>query len=131
MRFDGMHHLLVLTVAPGDLGTDEGVAALYFVSQSLAKIMKQCSPLGQGWGQPQFSRHDPRQMGALDKMREDVLPIARPITQASEQGDQLGMHLRDPRLHERVLTGADTASLDLTPGSVVLLLDPVWMDAPI
>ncbi len=131
MRFDRMHHLLVLTVTAGDLGTDEGMAALHLVGQRLAKIVQQRSPLGQSWWQPQLSCHDPRQMGGLDEVRENVLAIAGPIPQASEQGDQLRVHLRDPGLHKRVLASADAASLNLTPGPLVLLLNAVWMNTPI
>ncbi len=82
--------------------------------------------------QPQLGGHDPGEVGGLDEVLEDVLPVAGAVAQPAEQRDHLGVHLGDADLDQRVLPSA-YARAPRRPdlGPLVLLLDALRMDAAV
>ena len=70
-------------------------------------------------------------MRGLDEVLEDVLPVAGPVPQPAEQGEQLRVYVGQPDLHHRVLGRPQAQPLDLVPGEVEYLLDAVRVDPPV
>src|SRR5947209_6680692 len=131
VRLDRMYDVLVLAVLAGDLRADDGVAALDLVGERLADVVQHGASLHQHRVEPELARHHPGDVRRLDQMLEDVLAVRRPVAQLSEQRDELGMHVGQTDLDDRVLTSADAELLDLGLAALVDLFDPVRMDAAV
>ena len=96
----------MLIVLGRHLDADLRVRALPLEVNRLADVVEQARALGQLPVHLQLRGHDRRQLGDLDRVHQDVLSIGGPITQPPERLHQLGMHVRDPELPERVLPRA-------------------------
>ena len=75
--------------------------------------------------------HHRGQVGALDRVREHVLAVARAELQAAEDADQLGVEALDVGVERGLLAGLDDVALELGLGLVVGLLDPGRVDAAV
>ena len=77
---------------------------------------------------PSSDGHDPRQVGDLERVLEDVLTVARPVAQTPEHLDELLVHLAAVRLEHGLLAGLADVLLDLRLRLVEHLLDPRRVD---
>ena len=72
--------------------------------------------------------HDPREVDDLERVFEDVLPVARAVLEAAEDLGQVLVHLAAVGLEDRLLAGSHDVFLELRLRLVVHLLDPRRMD---
>ena len=90
----GLHRVrdgLGLAVAAREVAADERVRALDLVRDGLADVVQQrgaARGLGRG---AELVGHHRGEVGALDRVREHVLAVARAVLQAAEDADQLGV----------------------------------------
>ena len=130
----GLHRVrdgLGLAVAPGEVAADEGVRTLDLVRHGLADVVQErgaARRLGRG---AELVGHHRGQMGALDRVREDVLPVGRAVLQPAEHRDQVGVERLDVRVEARLLAALGDVRLQLGLRLVVGLLDPRGMDAAV
>ena len=66
--------------------------------QSLADVMEQAGTLGDALINTQFGRHDAAQNRTLDRMPQDILGVAGAISEATEDAQEIGMHIGDTHL---------------------------------
>jgi hypothetical protein len=130
MAGDRVDDDLVLAVAPADLLADLGDASLALVVDRLADVVEQPRPLGELLVEPQLGGHDPRQVGDLLDVVEDVLAVRGPVLQPPEELHQLRVDVLDPELLDGLLTGPQHR---LVHGAGALgreLLDPLGLMFP-
>ena len=80
---------------------------------------------------PELAGHDPGQVDDLERVLEDVLPVARAELESAEDLDQLLVELAAVRLEHRLLAGLAHEVVDLRLRLVVRLLDPRRVDSPV
>ena len=131
MRSNAVDDILGLTEFVCQICTDRRVRALNLTVDGLADIVQQAATLGQRDITTQLRRHDTSQMGNLDRMIEDVLPIARAIAQAAEHLHEFRMDAVDARIKRSLLTSLFDALVDFAFGLLDHLLDAGRMDAAI
>ena len=131
VRLDGVHHVLRLTVAAGDLGADQRVAALHLMGERLADVVQHRAPLEQQRVHPQLAGHHAGDVRRLDQVPEHVLPVGGAVAQAAQQVDEFRVHLGDAQLDQRVFAGPLAQLLDLGLTALVSVLDPLRVDAPV
>ena len=73
----------------------------------------------------------PAEVDDLERVLEDVLPVARAVAQASEHAHELLVELAAVRLEDRLLAGLQDVLLELRLRLVVHLLDSSGMDAAV
>src|SRR5580704_2777617 len=131
VRLDGVHHVLRLAVAAGDLGADQRVAALDLVGERLADVVQHRAALEQGRVDPQLAGHHARDVRRLDQVAQDVLAVGGAVPQPAEEADELFVHLGDAELDQRVLARPLAQLLDLGLAALVGVLDPLRVDAAV
>jgi hypothetical protein len=128
VRLDGVHHVVGLAVAAGDLGADQRVAALDLVGERLADVVQHRAALEQQRVHAQLAGHHAREVRGLDQVAKDVLPVGGAVAQPAEEVDQFRVHVGDAQLDQRVLAGALAQLLDLGLAPLVGVLDPLRVD---
>src|SRR6266508_1110167 len=126
VRLDRMDDVLRLAVAARELGRDRRVRALDLVGHRLAEVVQHRRPLGHLHAD--LGGHDAREVDDLERVLEDILPIARAIPEAPEDLDELLVELTAVRLEHGLFAGLDDVLLDLGLGLVVGVLDPGRVD---
>ena len=130
----GLHRVrdgLGLAVAAGQVAADERVRALDLVADGLADVVQQRGAAGGLGRRAELLGHHRGQVGALDRVREHVLAVARAVLEAAEDADQLGVQALDVGVQRGLLAGLDDVGLELGLGLVVGLLDPGRVDAAV
>ena len=102
--------------------------ALDLVRHRLADVVQERGALGRLHADPELRGHDPREVGDLERVLEDVLTVARPVAQTPEHLDELLVHGSAVRLEHGLLSGLAYVLLDLGLRLVVHLLDPRRVD---
>ena len=128
VRLDGVHHVLRLTVAAGDLGPDQRVAALDLVGEGLADVVQHRAAPQQQRVHLELAGHHARDVGRLDQVPEHVLPVGGAVPEPAQQVDQLRVHVGDAELDQGVLTGPPAQLLDLGLAPLVGVLDSLRVD---
>ena len=130
----GLHRVgdgLGLAVAAGEVAADERVRALDLVADGLADVVQQrgaARGLGRG---AELLGHHRGEVGALDRVREHVLAVARAVLEAAEDADQLGVEALDVGVQRGLLAGFHDVGLEFRFRLVVGLLDPGRVDAAV
>ena len=110
VRLDRVDDAVRLAVAAGELRGDERVRALDLVRHRLADVVEQRRALRRLHAGAELGGHDPRQVDDLERVLEDVLPVARAVAEPAEDLDELLVELAAVRLEDRLLPGlADRA----------------------
>ena len=73
----------------------------------------------------------PLEVDDLERVLEDVLPVARAVAQPAEHADELLVELAAVRLEDGLLAGLQDVLLELRLRLVVHLLDSRGMDAAV
>ena len=131
VRFHRVGHRLGLAVLAGQLAADQSVRPLDLVGHGLADVVQQRGSTGGLRAGPQLLGHHRGQLRDLDRVGQDVLPVARAEPEASERLRQLGMHALHAGLEHGLLTHLDDAVLELGLRLVVHLLDAGRVDAAV
>ena len=84
VRLDRVDDVLRLAVALRLLRGDGRVRALDLVRHRLAEVVQKSRPLRRLHARAELRGHDPGEMGALERVLEDVLPVARPVAKPAE-----------------------------------------------
>src|SRR3954447_14235703 len=127
----GVRDGLGLAVSPRQVAADERVRALDLVADGLADVVQQRRPAGGPRRRAELVGHHRGEVGALDRVREDVLAVARAVLQAAEDPDQLGVQALDVRIERGLLARLDDVALQLGLRLVVGLLDSCRVDAAV
>ena len=98
VRLDRVDDPVRLAVAPRQLRRDERVRPLDLVRHRLADVVEERGALRGLHAGAELGRHDPREVDDLERVLEDVLPVARPVPQAAEDLDELLVELAAVRL---------------------------------
>ena len=104
---------------------------LHLVADGLADVVEQRRALRRLHAGLQLGRHDPAQVDDLERVLEDVLPVARPVAKPAEHSHELLVELAAVGLEDRLLAGLHDVLLELRLRLVVHLLDPRRMDAAV
>jgi hypothetical protein len=118
-------------VAACELAADQGVRAFDLVADGLADVVQQRRAPGRLHRRAQLGGNHPGQVGALDRVSEHVLAVARAVVEAAEQLGQLRMDLTCVRLERCLLADLGDVSVDLLLGLLVGLLDAGRVDAAV
>ena len=81
--------------------------------------------------EPQLTGHHAGDVRGLDQVPQHVLAVRRAVTKAAEQRDELGVHVGDAELDQRVLAGPVAQLLDLSFAQLVGVLDPLRVNTPV
>ena len=73
MALDGMDDNGLFAVTTGKVGANHGMRALDFVVDSLAKIMKETSSLGDTDIDSELGSHDAAELGKFDRVLQNVI----------------------------------------------------------
>jgi hypothetical protein len=98
------------------------------VAHRLADVVEERRALRGLHARPELRRHDPAQVDDLERVLENVLPVARPIAEAPEDLRQLLVQLAAVCLEDRLLARLPHVLLELGLRLVVHLLDPGRVD---
>ena len=85
MGRDRVADLRGLAVPPRDVRPDQSVRSLHLMGEGLADVVQKSRAPRLLRVQPELARHDAADEGGLDRMRQDVLPVAVPILQHAEE----------------------------------------------
>src|SRR5262249_52862323 len=113
MSLDRVDDALRLAVAPGELSGDERMRPLHLVRHRLADVVEHRRALRGLHARLELGRHDPREMYDLERVLEDVLAVARPEPEPSEDLDELVVERPAIRLEDRLLARVTYDLLDL------------------
>src|SRR3954453_13623984 len=105
--------------------------ALDLVRQRLADVVQEGRALRGLHARLQLGGHDPGEVDDLERVLEDVLPVARPEPEAAEDLDQPLVDVAAVGLEDGLLAGLLDDLFDLRLRLVVHLLDPRRMDAAV
>ena len=105
--------------------------ALDLVRQRLPEVVQHRRTLRDLDVRAQLGGHDPGQVDDLERVLEDVLPVARAVVEPPEELDDLLVEVAAVRLEDRLLAGLPDVVVDLRLGLVVHLLDPRRVDAAV
>src|SRR6266545_3999347 len=128
---DTVHDLGRLPQPAGDLRPDDGVGPLDLVGHRLADVVQQRAPLGYPLVQAELGGDGAGDVGRLDQVLQDVLPVRGPELEPRSEEHQIGMHVGDPDLHHRLLAGPLDLLVDLLLGALVRLLDAGRVDSAV
>ena len=103
----------------------------YLVRHRLAEIVEQRGSLRRLHARAELGGHDPGEVGALERMLENVLPVTRPVPEPAEDLHERFVHLPAVGLEDRLLARLLDVLFDLRLRAVVHLLDSGRMDAPV
>ena len=98
------------------------------VAHRLAEVVQERGALRRLDARLELRGHDPAEVDDLERVLEDVLPVARPVAQPAEDLDELLVQLAAVRLEHRLLAGLPDVLLELRLRVVVHLLDPRRVD---
>ena len=76
MGLHRVHDAIRFPVAPSKLSRHERVRALDLVGHGLPEVVEQGGALGRPHARSQLRRHDAREVNDLERMAQDVLPVA-------------------------------------------------------
>jgi hypothetical protein len=113
------------------LRRDRRVRALDLVRHRLAEVVQQRRTFGHLHVRADLCRHDAGEMDDLERVLEDVLPIARAEAKPAHDLHQLFVERTAIRLEDRLLARLDDRVVDLGLRRVVRVLDPGRMDAAV
>ena len=95
---DGVQDLGGFLVLAGDVHADGDVAALDLVVDALAEVVQQAGALGGGDVHAELGGQETSDVGDLDGVVEDVLPVAGAVLLAAQELDELRVEVVDARL---------------------------------
>ena len=98
VRLDGVNNVGIFTVTTQQVGSDDRMRPFGLVGEGLADVVQKRRSLALCHVEPQFSRHDPGQVGTLDQVGENVLPEAGAVGKRPDHRQQLRMEIGDPHL---------------------------------
>jgi len=128
---DRVHDALRLAVLLGELLRDLGVRAVHLMVDRLADVVEEAGAPGDLDVRAELGRHDAGEVGHLDRVVEDVLTVARPVLEASEELDELGRQAVHVGVEARLFAGLLDRRFDLGLSLGVCLLDARRVDAPV
>ena len=102
-----------------------------FMVDRLADVVKQTGALGNLDVSAQLSGHDTGQMSDFDRMLQNILTVARPVFQSSEQLDQLRMQSVDTGIEAGLLPGFPDLRFQILLSFFYSFFDSRRMDAPV
>ncbi len=105
--------------------------ALDLVGQRLADVVEHCGALRGLHVRLELGRHQPGEVNDLERVLEDVLPVARPVVEAAEQLHDLLVEVAAVGLEDSLLAGLLDVLVHLRLRLVVHLLDPRRLDAAV
>ena len=126
-----MDDALRLAVAARELRRDERVRALDLVRHRLADVVQHRRALRRLDAGAELGGHDAGEVDDLERVLEDVLPVARAVAEAAEDLHELLVERAAVRLEDRLLARLADDLLDLRLRLVVHLLDPRRVDAAV
>src|SRR5947209_17494405 len=103
MRLDGVYDALRLAVAARELCRDERVRPFDLVRHRLAEVVQHGCPLCRLDARAELGGHDPGEMDDLERVLEDVLPVARAEAETAEGLYELVVERPGVRLEDRLL----------------------------
>ena len=98
------------------------------VAHRLADVVEERRPLRRLHARLELRGHDPAQVDDLERVLEDVLPVARAVAESAEDLHELLVELAAVRLEDGLLAGLADVLLELGLRLVVHLLDPGRVD---
>ena len=104
---------------------------LDLVGHRLAEVVEQRGALRRLRAGAELGGHDAGEMDDLERVLEDVLPVARPVAQPAEDLHELLVELAAVRLEDGLLARLLHVLLELGLRLVVHLLDPRRVDATV
>ena len=131
MTSDDIDDLLRLTVLAREIGADRHMGPLNLMADRLSDVMQETAALGEHDITVKLRCHESRQMGDLDGVCKDVLPIARTIAHTPEETHEFRMNAVHSRLECRLLARLLDPLLDLAPCLLDHLLNACGMDASV
>src|SRR5579884_3289030 len=131
MCLDRVDDVLRLAVPPRELRRDRGMRPLDLVCHRLADVVQHRRALRRLRACAQLRRHDAREVHDLERVLEDVLPVARAEAQPAENLHELVVERSAVRLEHGLLAGLPYELLELGLRLVVGLFDPRRMDAAV
>src|SRR5215831_4175098 len=128
---DRVHDRGRLAIPACVLCREQRVRAFDLVCERLPDVVQERCALSRLHARLQLRRHDPREMDDLERVLEDVLPVAGAVAEPSEDLDELLVDVAAVRLEDGLLAGLADEVVDLGLRLVVHLLDPRGMDAAV
>src|SRR5439155_9881350 len=125
---DAVDHLERQVVALGDPRPDRGVRTLHLVVDGLADVVEQPAHLRDLDVGTDLGRDDRREPARLDDVVEDVLAVARPELQPTQELDDLRWQPRHAGVVGGLLTGLANDQVNFGPCLRDDLLDPAGVD---
>src|SRR5690625_513544 len=113
-----------LAEAAAQVGTDLGVRTLDLAVYGLAHVVQQAGAPGERLVQAQLGGDDAAQVGNLDRVLEDVLPVGGPEVHAAQELDESRLDAHDVRLQGCLVTTLANVALHLLLGLLDDLFDP-------
>src|SRR5439155_13708018 len=113
MVADALQHRLGLAVARRHLHAQRRVRALLVVVDGLADVVQQAAALGHLLVHADLGRHHARQVGDLDRVAQDVLPVRGAVVEPAQQLLHLGVDAVPADLDASPLAHLADARLDL------------------
>ena len=107
------------------------MSALDLVRHRLADVVKEGGAPRRLDRGAELGGHDAREVDDLERVLEDVLPVARAVAEPSEDLHELLVELAAVRLEDGLLSGEPDVIFELGLREVVHLLDAGRMDAPV
>ena len=131
VRLDGVDDDRVLLVLAGKLHAQLDVAALHLVVHGLAEVMEQSCALGKRDILAQLGGEQPRDVGHLDRVVQNVLPVRRAVLLTAQQLHELGVQVVDAGLERGAFALGLDGVLDLAARLFHHILDAGGVDAPV
>src|SRR3954471_10156879 len=113
MRLDRVDDGVALAVAARELSGDRGVRAFDLVGQRFAEVVQERGAARSLDAGAELRRHDSGEVHDLQRVLEDVLPVARPEAEPAENLDELLVDGAAIRLEDGLLPGMDDVLVDL------------------
>ena len=107
------------------------MGSLHLVGDGLADVVKQAGALDRHRVDPELAGQHRTDVGRLDQMVEDVLAVAGPVLEPTEESHEFGMHLGEPDFDQRPFAGVADRLLHLGFGLFEGLFDRSRVDAAI
>src|SRR5206468_2907278 len=95
MTFHRVDHFALLAVLVEHLTSELEMRSFHLAIDGLADVVEQSAALGDRIVHAELHGHQRRELCDLERMDENVLPIRRAITQASEEFQNLGVNIGD------------------------------------
>src|SRR6185295_9562228 len=128
MASHAVDDLLGLAVLAQQVDAELEMGAVHLAVDRLADVVEDAGPAGDLDVRLELGRHGAGQERHLAAVVEDVLAVRRPIAEASEQLDQLGVEIRDAELEDRRLALLEGLLLELRLDLLDHLFDARRMD---